>query len=55
MLAALLLGEALGPSQLAGAALVLGAALLLQLGGPDNVSGDELAAPASTATAGALA
>lgn len=55
MLAALLLGEALGPSQLAGAALVLGAALLLQLGGPDNVGRDEHAAPPATAAAGALA
>ncbi len=55
MLAALLLGEALGPSQLAGAALVLSAALLLQLGGPDNVGDDEHAAPAAPATAGALA
>ena len=55
MLAALLLGDALGPSQLAGAGLVLAAALLLQLGGPGSVSGDEHAAPAAPATAGALA
>ncbi len=55
LLAALLLGDALGPAQLAGAALVLGAALLLQLGGPDMVVADEPAATAAPAPAGALA
>lgn len=54
ILAALLLGDALGAGQVAGAALVMGAALLLQLGGPDRVSGDEPATPAPAA-AGALA
>lgn len=58
MLAALLLDDALGAAQLAGAGLVMGAALLLQLGGPgglDNVGADELAHPAAPAPAGALA
>ncbi len=45
----------LGPAQLAGAALVLGAALLLQLGGPDRVVADEPAATAAPAPARALA
>jgi drug/metabolite transporter (DMT)-like permease len=55
MLAALLLGDALGPTQLAGAALVIGAALLLHRGGPDTVGADEPAPPAAPAPAGALA
>lgn len=55
LLASLLLDDALGPAQLTGAALVLGAAVLLQLGGPDRVGADEPAAPAAPAPAGALA
>ena len=55
VLAAVLLGDTLGAAQLAGAALVMGAALLLQLSGPDIVGADEPAPPAAPAPAGALA
>ena len=55
VLAAVLLGDTLGAAQLAGATLVMGAALLLQLGGPDIVGADEPAPPAAPAPAGALA
>ena len=55
MLAALLLGDALGPAQLIGAGLVMSAALLLQRGGPDNVGADEPAPQAAPSPAGALA
>jgi drug/metabolite transporter (DMT)-like permease len=48
-LAAVLLGEALGPAQVAGAALVLGAAVLLNL--PARVGADAAASPAAAAAA----
>jgi drug/metabolite transporter (DMT)-like permease len=58
ILAAILLGDALSPAQLAGAALVLGATLAMQLAGPvsgsSSVGGDD-PAPAAPAAAGALA
>jgi drug/metabolite transporter (DMT)-like permease len=55
ILAALVLDDGLGPAQLAGAALVLGAVVVLQRGGPDIVAADEHAAPAAPAPAGAIA
>ena len=55
-LAALLLGESLGALQAAGAALVIGAVVALQLGGPLGSRSDDAAAvPAAPAPARALA
>jgi drug/metabolite transporter (DMT)-like permease len=55
-LAALLLGESLGALQAAGAALVVGSVVALQLGQPTRVSRDEPAAvPAAPSAARALA
>ena len=55
VLAAVLLGDTLGAAQLAGAALVIGAALLLQLGGRISWARDAPAPPAAPAPAGSLA
>jgi drug/metabolite transporter (DMT)-like permease len=55
-LAALLLGESLGPLQLLGAGLVLAAVIVLQLRSADRVADDEPAAvPAAPAAAGQVA
>ncbi|MCU0313120.1 MAG: DMT family transporter [Solirubrobacteraceae bacterium] len=55
-LAALLLGESLGPLQLLGTGLVLAAVVTLQLRPADRVAGDEpAAAPAAPAAAGQVA
>ena len=55
ILAALLLDDGLGLTQIAGAAFVLAAVVVLQRGAPDIVAGDEPAAQATPAPAGALA
>jgi drug/metabolite transporter (DMT)-like permease len=55
-LAALLLGESLDVVQAAGAALVVGAVIALQLGAPTRVHGDDAATgPAAPSAARALA